>query len=644
MNKIYFYLLFIIGFSTSCSEETSKYQLVKEIAGDNYQELKRVLIHYRGQGEKLKAAKFLINNMGHAFSISPAAVAYREKVLSYVQKPNCDSVWFAVEDSLGGSGCKTCYDASIIKSDYIIATIEEAFASWKNAPWHDDIDFETFCQFILPYRVSNEPLSEWRILLKDKYAHLIQGITDPKQAYGLLYRHLIKTFETKSLKFPYTPDVLLLDKHMQGICAQRCIYIVSVMRALGIPASYDYIYYWANYSTSGHAWVCYTGEPGKTYTMINSDTIPLENNDFDASVIRAPWIPKHFKYKVDTLKRASKVYRKSYALETNLRDISDKTVPSFFRNPFVEDVSATYRMTRHSTEINTRAARNVYLCTFASIYDWQPVVKARQKQGKVSFTNIGGEIVYLLVYYDENKNMVPLSNPFILSKKNERQMLNPDSLHLQTMILRRKYVLYAHWLSRWSKMINARFEASDNPGFENAELLNIVKEIPDGITSVKFSPRKAYRYIRVQVRKDARPDIAEMAFYGIDTQNKLKGKLIYEDIELENVLKATDGDYTTHGGSRLEHYWFGLDLGEGNKEKVLSAEFCMRHDMNMVVAGDEYELFYYDYGWKSLGKQIPTCDSLVYTAPSNALFWLHNHTKGREERIFTYEDGRQVWW
>ncbi len=69
--------------------------------------------------------------MGHAFSISPAAVAYREKVLSYVQKPNCDSVWFAVEDSHGGSGRKTCYDASIIKADYIIATIEEAFASWK---------------------------------------------------------------------------------------------------------------------------------------------------------------------------------------------------------------------------------------------------------------------------------------------------------------------------------------------------------------------------------------------------------------------------------------------------------------------------------------------------------------------------------
>ena len=31
-------------------------------------------------------------------------------------------------------------------------------------------------------------------------------------------------------------------------------------------------------------------------------------------------------------------------------------------------------------------------------------------------------------------------------------------------------------------------------------------------------------------------------------------------------------------------------------------------------------------------------------APARALFRLHNRTKGSEERIFTYEDGKQIWW
>lgn len=30
--------------------------------------------------------------------------------------------------------------------------------------------------------------------------------------------------------------------------------------------------------------------------------------------------------------------------------------------------------------------------------------------------------------------------------------------------------------------------------------------------------------------------------------------------------------------------------------------------------------------------------------PKGALLWLKNHTQGKEERIFTYEDGKQVWW
>lgn len=28
---------------------------------------------------------------------------------------------------------------------------------------------------------------------------------------------------------------------------------------------------------------------------------------------------------------------------------------------------------------------------------------------------------------------------------------------------------------------------------------------------------------------------------------------------------------------------------------------------------------------------------------SNAILWLRNHSEGNEERIFTYENGMQVW-
>ncbi len=72
-----------------------------------------------------------------------------------------------------------------------------------------------------------------------------------------------------------------------------------------------------------------------------------------------------------------------------------------------------------------------------------------------------------------------------------------------------------------------------------------------------------------------------------------------------------------------------------------------RIDGNCIEVGDSYELVYWDnYRWKSLGQQEAKSDSLVYEdCPRNALFLLHNHTKGYEERIFTVDErGEQLWW
>jgi hypothetical protein len=69
--------------------------------------------------------------------------------------------------------------------------------------------------------------------------------------------------------------------------------------------------------------------------------------------------------------------------------------------------------------------------------------------------------------------------------------------------------------------------------------------------------------------------------------------------------------------------------------------------LSLPRAGDEYELFYWSQsGWTSLGSQIgDSTGELIYeNCPTNALFWLRNHTRGKEERIFTYENGKQVFY
>ena len=62
-------------------------------------------------------------------------------------------------------------------------------------------------------------------------------------------------------------------------------------------------------------------------------------------------------------------------------------------------------------------------------------------------------------------------------------------------------------------------------------------------------------------------------------------------------------------------------------------------------AEKEYELSYWDNGWQSLGKQTAGEGTLVFdNVPAGGLYWLVEEDSDKEERIFTIENGKQVWW
>ena len=103
-----------------------------------------------------------------------------------------------------------------------------------------------------------------------------------------------------------------------------------------------------------------------------------------------------------------------------------------------------------------------------------------------------------------------------------------------------------------------------------------------------------------------------------------------------------DGDHTTsYGYPTLYDGWVGLDLG--GKKSVGSVSYTPRHRDNFVRPGDTYELFVCDGGeWKSAGVQVSQSDSLLYRdVPLDALMLLKNLTRGVDERVFEYKDGKQ---
>jgi hypothetical protein len=111
------------------------------------------------------------------------------------------------------------------------------------------------------------------------------------------------------------------------------------------------------------------------------------------------------------------------------------------------------------------------------------------------------------------------------------------------------------------------------------------------------------------------------------------------------IDKVFDGDVLTfHDSAHPDSAWMGMDFGK--KETVTKIRYLSRNDDNIIVPGQLYELFFWERdGWISLGRQTATEYVLYYDDTQlNALFLLRSLTKGKEERIFTYENDKQIWW
>ena len=134
------------------------------------------------------------------------------------------------------------------------------------------------------------------------------------------------------------------------------------------------------------------------------------------------------------------------------------------------------------------------------------------------------------------------------------------------------------------------------------------------------------------------------------SEKKIKGKVIgtegswgdnksctREAVFDDNILTffdAPDGD-----GS-----WVGMDFGK--PVKISHFYYYARGDGNAIAPNDKYELFYWDNNkWKSLGTKKATSPILIFEkVPSGGVYLLRDLTRGQEERIFTYEKGKQIWW
>jgi hypothetical protein len=622
---------------------------ILKLAENNRSELEKVLkyySHHPGDSLKLRAAEFLILNMPGKYSEDE-----RPSEVFFPLFREWDSIFH-----IGVADRKKTFDSLVtiyrlasekkylpdllhIEAGYLIDQIELAFRVREEMPWSRDIPFDRFCREILPYRLRNERLEPWRSQVLEEYAGFIDSMksicgTDAVLACSLMNVRIRIPWRGS---FPVSPPLpsftyAMAKEAWAGTCQERSVVGLSIMRAIGIPVTEDFTPQWAN-RQKGHDWNTVADTTGRHIIFMSTDSHPgaphMANPDRD---------------------KMAKAFRRTYEIQKeSLAMLADDItgIPPFFRDPCFTDVTAEnfdcgeIRLTLD--DVPGMEQGYAYLYIFNN-KNWIPIHWGKTEGREVAFTDMGKGITYLPACYHKKK-MYPAGYPVIFTKEGTLQHLVPDTARTQKMALLRKHPIY---MGHTDRMKGGRFEGANDPDFRDARLLYTIDFHPDMYFHTVSLKESYFRYYRYLSPDGGACNIAELEFCDREG-NKLKGNIIgtpgsYANDPMRSLDKAFDGNTLTfYDAAEKDGAWVGMDFGK--RTGVDHIRYLPRNDDNMIRVGQAYELFFWTRnGWQSLGRQTAKEQVLHFDGPSGALFLLRNLSGGTEERIFTYENGKQVWW
>ena len=437
--KKYLFIIAVITIAFSCKQYTSTglnpadVQAVLDSAKQNKSELEKVINHYKNinDKQKLEATYFLIRNMANRCYAKTKitdtlGVDVDFDVLSYVDYKSMVAGWDSVEANIGTidfARDTLIFDINILKSEYLIENIDLAFKAWKN-PWAKQLSFEQFCEYILPYRSTNEPVENWRPQLVERYKWLADSLkdkSDPIEACSLVNSEIISWFDFDPRFYRHPTDLGLseLMSYKKGRCEDMTTLAIYAMRSQGIPVMSDYTPAWPN-TGNNHAWNATLTKNGEVVIFMGCEANPYD-------------------YKLANKK--AKVYRKTFGKQMNSLAViapEYEKIPGWLASSHYIDVTKEYidvvdvelSLTREKPD----SCNYAYLYVFNS-GEWKSIHWGTLDSNNIAtFTDMGKDIAYLPVYY-KNGEFVVAANQFILNEdgtmtENIADTINTTSIDL----------------------------------------------------------------------------------------------------------------------------------------------------------------------------------------------------------------------
>lgn len=534
------------------------------------------------------------------------------------------------------------YDKSHLTAEQIVRNIETALDAWRTAP--DSLvkkDFRMFLEYVLPYRVGTEKIAvEDRGRLYEEYRGMRDTLLKDMASLPKVMNDVLRWqqgYRASKLMWgcPLSMSVEQMQQARRGACLHLCEYYVSVLRAIGIPATIDFVDLWGNRS-GGHCWVVAFRKSASQMAMD-----ALEGKELEMTY------------------KPSKVFRRTFKKQAvDMEAVG--YVPQAMLDVRRVDVTHKYCRTHDITVSGDRKVTDRYndvpygvICTFDN-QQWTPAWYGKVKGGRFTFKNMADSIYYRAGYLIDGK-FVAATEPFMVDCNGKIHTIEPQQ-DTQAMTLRRKYPRYPRMDLFAIYLIHSTIEGSVNGNPEQTYTLYEVQELPGDVNDIVLESKRKYNSIIWRLMDYSTGNLAEVEFYGRRTPNgpeeKLTGKVIGKpDVAAADgtgtFRQAMDGNPETFFSKpKKEEGYVGLDLGKGNEYYITRVHFHPRSDTNYILKGDTYELFYWQRGrWVSAGSKKATEHELTFVnVPKGTLYILRDNTRGTEDRPFTFENERQIWW
>lgn len=467
----------------------------------------------------------------------------------------------------------------------------------------------------------------WEVIQNDNPHSILysSAIREAMKVYD--YMHLWKWCAC-NVVIPPTSVTLLKSK--TGNCHEEACFVVNICRYLGIPSAIDFTPHWGNRSQA-HEWSVLIDEDGKGIPFYMGKIPGDTTNAFNG-------------YK------KPKVFRNRFAINKEFYSTVEKSkLPeSWLRFPCFEDVTAEYGSVTDVERMvpDSLFGHNIaYVCVFDN-RQWVPVFWGDIENGKVKFQNMARDIMYIAAVVNDDGKIEPFGSPFSIDNAGNIHNVTIDCSNKQSMTLLRKFPFLGKHDSFNTRMSRGRFQAANNAVFEHAVDLYYFTGITNGNWyEIEVETDKTYQYLRYIGPNGSYCNINELQFY--DKKGKVLKGVIIGTQGKDGHTKETvfDGDILTgFDGISPDGHWVGIQLK--NPSSVGKIRFIGRNDGNTIEVGDSYELFYWnDSKWNTVDIRVATDNRLLYdSVPANGLYVLKDRTKGWEERVFTYDNGEQIWW